>query len=106
MGRQIGGDGVNPGLLGMRKMVSEDSLRRGLASIDEAEGLGWIDAQLDKCVRPLLAVPWVLDVDTTVKCLYGRQEGAVVGCNPKKPGRPSLNQSEDSAGKHVRQGLG
>ena len=85
----IRGDGVNPGLLGMRKVVSEDSLRRGLASIDEAEGLGWVDAQLDKCVRPLLAVPWVLDVDTTVKCLYGHQEGAVVGYNPKKPGRPS-----------------
>ncbi|MDH4209388.1 MAG: transposase, partial [Anaerolineae bacterium] len=24
-----------------------------------------------------------------VKCLYGKQEGAVVGENPKKPGRPS-----------------
>jgi len=24
-----------------------------------------------------------------VKCLYGKQEGAVVGYNPKKPGRPS-----------------
>ena len=33
--------------------------------------------------------PWILDVDTTVKPLYGRQEGAVVGYNPHKPGRPS-----------------
>ena len=32
---------------------------------------------------------WILDVDTTVKPLYGHQEGAVVGYNPKKPGRPS-----------------
>ena len=32
---------------------------------------------------------WILDVDTTVKPLYGRQEGAVVGYNPKKPRRPS-----------------
>ena len=30
-----------------------------------------------------------LDLDTTVKCLYGKQEGAVVGYNPHKPGRPS-----------------
>jgi hypothetical protein len=28
-------------------------------------------------------------VDTTVKPLYGEQEGAVVGYNPGKPGRPS-----------------
>src|SRR5512135_1897144 len=37
----------------------------------------------------LLGEPWILDVDTTVKPLYGRQEGAVVGYNPRKPGRPS-----------------
>jgi hypothetical protein len=36
-----------------------------------------------------LGEPWILDVDTTVKPLYGRQEGAVVGYNPRKPGRPS-----------------
>jgi len=36
-----------------------------------------------------LREPWILDVDTTVKPLYGHQEGAVVGYNPKKPGRPS-----------------
>jgi hypothetical protein len=26
--------------------------------------------------------PWVLDVDATIKPLYGHQEGAVVGYNP------------------------
>src|SRR4051794_2104983 len=40
-------------------------------------------------LRPLLGEPWILDVDTTVKPLYGQQEGAVVGYNPSKPGRPS-----------------
>ena len=40
-------------------------------------------------MEPLLSEPWILDVDTTVKPLYGHQEGAVVGYNPKKPGRPS-----------------
>ena len=43
----------------------------------------------EQCLEPLLAEASILDVDTTVKPLYGRQEGAVVGCNPKKPGRPS-----------------
>lgn len=25
------------------------------------------------------ATPWILDLDATVKCLYGKQEGAVIG---------------------------
>lgn len=82
-------DGVNPSLLGMNKIVSEDSLRRALLKIAEDEGTAWLQKHLYKCYQPLLDVPWVLDVDTTIKVLYGKQEGAVVGYNPKKPGRPS-----------------
>ncbi|MGZ9127183.1 MAG: hypothetical protein ACXW4Z_05355 [Candidatus Binatia bacterium] len=37
----------------------------------------------------VLNAPWLLDVDGTVKPLYGKQQGAVVGYNPHKPGRPS-----------------
>lgn len=37
----------------------------------------------------MLAEPWILDTDVTVKPLYGHQEGAVSGYNPHKPGRPS-----------------
>jgi len=37
----------------------------------------------------LLEEPWALDVDTTVKPLYGHQQDAKVGYNPTKPGRPS-----------------
>lgn len=82
-------DGVNPGLLGMNKVVSEDSLRRALLKIEEGVGIPWLQNHLNKCYAPLLHVPWILDVDTTIKVLYGKQEGAVVGYNPKKPGRPS-----------------
>lgn len=82
-------DGVNPGLLGMNKVVSEDSLRRALLKIEEDIGISWLQKHLNKCYAPLLHVPWILDVDTTIKVLYGNQEGAVVGYNPKKPGRPS-----------------
>ena len=32
---------------------------------------------------------WILDVVTTVKPIYGKQEGAEVGYNPHKRGRPS-----------------
>src|ERR1700749_568947 len=35
-------DAVNPRLLGMTKVVSEDAVRRGLAKIDEAVGLTWL----------------------------------------------------------------
>ena len=83
------GDGVLPELLGMNKIVSEDAVRRAFSAINEAEGANWLHRHLDHCTAPLLAEPWILDIDTTVKPLYGHQEAAVVGYNPKKPGRPS-----------------
>jgi len=82
-------DGVNPGLLGMNKVISEDALRRALTAIPEDEGLAWLNGHLNESVAPLLDAPWILDIDTTVKPLYGKQEGAIVSYNPNKPGRPS-----------------
>jgi hypothetical protein len=82
-------DPVNPPLLGMRKVVSEHSVRRGMAGIDEAKGLAWLQNHRDYCTPPLPSEPWVLDIDSPVKTLYGHQEGAEVGYNPHKPGRPS-----------------
>jgi hypothetical protein len=81
--------GVLPELLGMEKIVSEDAVRRGFKAIPEDEGREWLQRHLDYCTAPLLAEPWVMDMDSTVKPLYGHQEGAVLGYNPKKPGRPS-----------------
>ena len=83
------GDTINPRLLGMHEVVSEDSVRRNFAKLDETEGVNWLQEHLDYVVAPLLGEPWVLDADVTVKPLYGHQEGAVVGYNPHKPGRPS-----------------
>lgn len=82
-------DGVNPELLGMRKVISEDALRKALARMPEAEGTAWLDSHLSDSVAALLDAAWILDTDTTIKPLYGHQEGAVVGYNPRKPGRPS-----------------
>ena len=82
-------DGVLPELLGMKKVVSEDSVRRGLKKIDAEAGAAWVRRHLMACVEPLLSEPWILDADTTVKPIYGHQEGAEIGYNPKKPGRPS-----------------
>ena len=81
------GDGVNPGLLGMERVVSEDAVRRALKKMPETDAEVWLRRHLDETTLPLLGVPWILDVDTTVKPLFGHQEGA--GYNPHKPGRPS-----------------
>ena len=78
-----------PPLLGMSKVMSEDSVRGNLGKMDETEGVAWLQDHLDYCVSPLLSEPWILDTDVTVKPLYGHQEGAVKGYNPHKPGRPS-----------------
>lgn len=86
----IRSDRVNPELLGMASVVSEDSVRRGLVGLDETEALAWLDRHLDHSTHPVIALgPWILDTDNTVKPLYGKQEGAVKSYNPKKPGRPS-----------------
>ena len=57
--------------------------------IEEKAGLEWISNQILGSISPVLGLPWILDIDVTVKSLYGRQEGAVIGYNPKKPDRPS-----------------
>lgn len=82
-------DGVNPALLGMRKVCSEDSVRRALRMLEPQASRQWLQAHLQRCYAPLLYEPWILDMDITVKPLYGHQEGAEVGYNPHKPGRPS-----------------
>lgn len=83
------GDSVSAALLGMSRVMSEDAVRRGFAKIDPVAGEAWLHRHLRATVEPLLSEPWILDCDTTVKPLYGHQQGAVVGYNPHKPGRPS-----------------
>lgn len=82
-------DTVNPQGLGMRKVCSEDSVRRAFAEIDPQDCAAWQSGALQASWRPALRHPWILDLDVTVKPIYGRQEGAEVGYNPHKPGRPS-----------------
>jgi hypothetical protein len=83
------GDQVAAGLLGLSKIVSHDSLSRGLKKMDEGKAEEWIHAHLLRKTEPLLQHAYVLDIDATVKTVYGSQEGATVGYNPHKPGRPS-----------------
>ena len=88
------GETVNAKLLGMSQIVSEDSARRALAKgcADEESKKAiarWQEKHLLASYLPLLSVPWILDIDSTIKTIYGHQEGAEVGYNPHKRGRPA-----------------
>jgi hypothetical protein len=85
----VRGDRLNPPLLGMGGTVSEDVVRGAWRRMDEAAGLEWLGGELRACVEPVLSQPWILDIDVTIKTIYGRQQGAELGHNPHKPGRPS-----------------
>ena len=56
-------DPVNPPLLRMEKVASEDSTRRFLGAMSDEESSQWMHSQLRECYGALLSVPWVLDVD-------------------------------------------
>ena len=100
------GDSVAPGILGMTKIVSDESLRRGLKHLAPALERGpeearaarevqlakttvWMAQALADSTREALVTGWILDIDTTIKLLYGHQDGAEISYNPTKPGRPS-----------------
>lgn len=77
----------------MSKVGSEEAVCRALGTLDEAAITQWLQMHLLRCYEPVLTEPWILDVDVTVKPLYGHQEGAEVGYNPHKPRRPSHTYS-------------
>jgi hypothetical protein len=73
----------------MGKIVSEDALRRALARMSAEQSQSWLRPRLLLSVQAALDTPWILDINTTVKTLFGQQSGAEVSYNPHKPGRPS-----------------
>jgi len=85
----VRGDTLNPELLAMSQTVSEDVVRRAMKNIPEDEGLEWLGSELQSSVEPLLSQPWILDIDSTIKPIYGHQQDAEIGYNPCHRGRPS-----------------
>ena len=49
---------VNPPLLGMNRVLSEDAIRRAFEKIEAEAGVEWLQEQLDYTTRPLLGEPW------------------------------------------------
>jgi len=72
------GDAVSPQILGMEKIISEDALRRSLSRMSAEQSQAWLAPQLMGSVQAALSTPWILDIDTTIKPLYGKQSGAEV----------------------------
>lgn len=85
----IRSDNVTPGLLGMQRVRSEDAVRRAFQQGEASDYKPWLQRHLERSYEELLGEAWILDMDATVKPLYGKQEKAVRGYNPTKPGRPS-----------------
>ena len=73
------GDDVLPQLLGIGKFRSQDSVRRAFEKQNEEALTLWMDRQMNETYAALLDQQWVLDLDATVKTLYGRQEGGSPG---------------------------
>lgn len=82
-------DRVNPPGLGMDQMCSKDSVRRAFPHADPVAVAAWHAQALRQTYLPALRHPWIMDLDATVKTIYGHQEGAEVGYNPHQRGRPS-----------------
>ena len=88
------GSGLDAELLKLNGLPSEDSVRRALRKLVKTEEArsktrSWLSGCFEQLCTGVLEEPWILDVDVTVKPLYGNQQGAVRGYNPGKPGRPS-----------------
>ena len=83
------GDDVATEILGLNKIVSHDSLERALDKMDKDKAEKWLKDSYRRQYEALLGTPYILDLDPTVKVLYGNQEKAEVGYNPHKPGRKS-----------------
>ena len=58
------GDGVNPELLGMDKVLSEDAARRGFQHAEPEQLREWLQKHLRKTYDPLLEHAWIMDLDS------------------------------------------
>lgn len=75
-------------LLGVKRIVSDDTIRRFFSSLPRDEARDWLNSA-GSIIQNVLPSKYILDWDSTVITRYGEQEDAVLGYNPTKRGRPS-----------------
>jgi hypothetical protein len=77
--RAIRSDDVLPGLLGIERFRSKDGVRRVFEKQYEEALTLWMDRFINETYAVLVDQQWILDLDPTVKTLYGRQVESRVG---------------------------
>jgi hypothetical protein len=84
-------NGVFRYLTGLERYPDPGTLRRFLSRMGERSVLRMFESLHDRLRAAFLGQPSsaVFDLDSTVLTVYGRQQGARVGFNPKKRGRRS-----------------
>jgi hypothetical protein len=93
-------DTVTPPMLGMGKVVSEDSARRNLKKLDQIGARRWQGKHLRATWERLLCEPWMLDIDTTVKISLwplGRGQGVTTRINPDAPAMPTATPDKPAS---------
>ncbi|MCX6929939.1 MAG: transposase [Verrucomicrobia bacterium] len=75
-------------VLGLARVRGEDALPRLVRGLSAAEARTWLGTAETELYRAL-PERFIGDRDSTVNTRYGQQEGAEVGYNPFKRGRPS-----------------
>jgi hypothetical protein len=75
-------------VLGLERVRGEDALPRRLRALTQEEARTWL-ATAETELYGGLPTRFIGDWDSTVNTRYGRQEGAELGYNPFKRGRPS-----------------
>jgi hypothetical protein len=78
-------------LFGWAKLPDMTTLYRDLQRLGQQAVLGALERVGEAVAGWCLGPRVILDLDSTVETVYGRQEGAAVGYNPAKPGRPSYH---------------
>ena len=98
----VRGDGINPGLLGLRGTVSEDAVRLAMYRIEQTAGLDWISTQILGCISPVLGLPWILDMDIRQAPLRS-SAGSANRLQPTKTRSPQPRLSQLLRGKSTHQ---
>ena len=83
-------DPTIPEIFGMEAVVNDDTVRRFFKTVKPELGAEWL-ASATKPFWKGLPDYIIMDWDSTVMTKYGHQEGAEIGYNPTKPGRPSFH---------------
>lgn len=84
-------DPLLPQLLGLPRFPSPDTLRRFFLAFSYARLTTVSETLMRQSLErmPRFLLGHTLDLDSTVFCRYGAQEGSQIGYNPQKRGRPS-----------------